>query len=482
MSARPRSARHWRRRLPWLLAIAAVGLLGAWQAPRLFPAGGDAAASLQVPVTPALLARGESLARMGDCVACHSAPGGEPFAGGLPLASPIGVIYSTNITPDPDTGIGGYSLGDFERAVRRGVTPDGTPLYPAMPFPSYARVSDEDIAALYAYFRHGVAPVRQDNRRTGIPWPLSLRWPLAYWRALFAPTPAQALAHAPGYEDPVVARGAYLVEGLGHCGACHSPRALTLQEKALHDDPARRFLGGGSADGWVAPSLRGEALTGLGGVSEDDIVRFLGTGRTDTTAAFGGMADVVQHSTQYVGDDDLRAIARYLKTLAPAREEAPFVADPAVAQALRGGDASARGAQVYVDSCATCHRTHGGGYAQVYPALAGNPAVNGDDPSSLVRIVLNGAIMPSTRGAPTQFAMPGFGDRLSDAEIADVVSFIRGSWGNRGAAVGVAEVRRLRAKLPAQTPIQGVIDPRTAADLGAAVPADGTGEVPTATH
>src|SRR5258708_31631454 len=192
----------------------------------------------------ASIERGRYLAVAADCTACHTEPGGKPFAGGLALDSPVGAIYSTNITPDVESGIGKFTLDDFDRAVRRGVDDEGVTLYPAMPYPSYALMSDADIAALYAYFMHGVEPISGTAHANGIPWPLSIRWPLAIWRKLFAPSPNAPPFNAARYADSVVARGAYLVEGPGHCGTCHTPRAVTLQEKAL-DDSSAYFLAGG---------------------------------------------------------------------------------------------------------------------------------------------------------------------------------------------------------------------------------------------
>jgi mono/diheme cytochrome c family protein len=391
----------------------------------------------------ALVRQGEYLARAGDCVACHTAKGGKPFAGGLGMETPIGTVYSTNITPDP-TGIGHYSFDDFDQAVRHGVGKDGSSLYPAMPYPSYASVSDADMRALYAYFMKGVAPVAQPNRPTDIPWPLSMRWPLSLWRAMFAPKvlPFQAPAGA----DEVVSRGAYLVEGLGHCGACHTPRALTLQEKAMNPADGKAFLAGSAPlEGWIAKSLRGDHRDGLGSWSEEQLVQFLKTGRSDRSAVFGGMSDVVEHSLQYLNDADLTAIARYLKTL-PANDPADRapVYDQTVAQALWKGDDSARGASVYIDNCSACHRTDGQGYTRVFPALAGNPVVLGNDPTSLIHIVLAGDTLPATQTAPSTFSMPAFAWRLSDQEVADVVTFIRGSWGNQGAPVKASDVANLR--------------------------------------
>lgn len=391
----------------------------------------------------ALVQQGEYLARAGDCVACHTAKDGKPFAGGLPMETPIGVIYSTNITPDK-TGIGDYSFEDFDQAVRHGVAKGGSTLYPAMPFPSYARVSDADMQALYAYFMKGVAPVARDNQGSDIPWPLSMRWPLSIWRWMFAPsveTPALAAG-----SDPVISRGAYLVEGLGHCGACHTPRALTMQEKALSASDGSAFLSGSAPlEGWIAKSLRGDHKDGLGSWSEEQLVQFLKTGRSDRSAVFGGMSDVVVHSMQYMSEADLTAIARYLKSL-PANDpkDQPHAYDKQVAQALWNGDDSKPGAAVYIDNCAACHRTDGHGYTRVFPALAGNPVLQSADATSLIHIVLKGGTLPATHSAPSTFTMPAFAWRLSDQEVADVVNFIRSSWGNQASPVNASDVAGLR--------------------------------------
>ncbi|MBT9302702.1 MULTISPECIES: cytochrome c [Pseudomonas] len=390
-----------------------------------------------------LIKQGEYLARAGDCVACHTAKGGKPFAGGLPMETPIGVIYSTNITPDK-TGLGDYSFEDFDKAVRHGVAKNGSTLYPAMPYPSYARVSETDMQALYAYFMKGVEPVAQQNQDSDIPWPLSMRWPLAAWRWMFAPEVAGYQAQAGA--DPVISRGAYLVEGLGHCGACHTPRALTMQEKALSASEGATFLSGSAPlEGWIAKSLRGDHKDGLGSWSEEQLVQFLKTGRSDRSAVFGGMSDVVVHSMQYMSETDLTAIARYLKSLpAVDPEDQPHQYDKQVAEALWKGDDSQPGAAVYIDNCAACHRTDGHGYTRVFPALAGNPVLQTADATSLINIVLNGGTLPATHAAPSTFTMPAFAWRLSDQEVADVVGFIRGSWGNQGAPVKASDVADLR--------------------------------------
>ncbi|MCU7367719.1 cytochrome c [Pantoea stewartii] len=393
--------------------------------------GGISFVALADESTSDLIKRGEYLARAGDCVACHSSEGGKPFAGGLPMATPIGTIYSTNITPDKSTGIGDYSYDDFQKAVRHGIAKNGDTLYPAMPYPSYAVVSDEDMKALYAYFMHGVAPVSQANKASDIPWPLSMRWPLAIWRNLFAPD-VKAFQPA-AQEDPTLARGRYLVEGLGHCGACHTPRSVTMQEKALTNADSNDYLAGSSApiDGWTASNLRGDNRDGLGRWSEDDLRQFLRYGRNDHTSAFGGMVDVVDHSLQHLTDDDITAIARYLKSLgAKDPHQVAFSVDDATAKALWKGDDSQTGAAAYVDSCAACHKTDGSGYTRFYPALRGNPVVMADDPTSLIHIVLVGGELRGVKGAPSTITMPAFGWRLNDQQVADVVNFIRHSWGN----------------------------------------------------
>jgi mono/diheme cytochrome c family protein len=448
------------RLIAGLVVLAGIGVAGAYGATVLFGGiGGDAQAQPTTPGDPQLIQRGQYIAEAGDCAACHTAPGGKPFAGGLSIATPIGAVYTTNITPDKATGIGSYTYGEFERAVRRGIAPAGYGLYPAMPFPSYARVSDADMQALFAYLQHGVQPVAQQDKAVGIPWPLSMRWPLTYWRWFFAPGVRAAPVAAA--DDRARDRGSYLVESLGHCGACHTPRGLALQETALTDKDGAAYLSGGLVDNYVANNLRGDAMTGLGAWHEDDIVEFLKTGRNAKTAAFGGMTDVVEHSTQYMTDEDLHAIARYLKSL-PAQRPDAFVYAPAAGTALAAGNVSARGAMDYLNSCAACHLSSGQGYVSTFPALAGNPVVNAADPASLISIVLHGGTEPATAAAPARFTMPPFGGRLSDQEIADIVTFIRSSWGNQAPAVAPEQVAKIRTAphLPISPYLEA--DPRAA--------------------
>lgn len=435
------------KKLGWLVALGLVLWGAAYAVARSTPhwfAPKPEAAEIDVH-DPALVQEGEYLSRVADCAACHTAPGGKPFAGGLGMQTPMGTIYSTNITPDPETGIGGYDYADFERAVRRGIRPDGQPLYPAMPYVSYMITSDEEIRALYAYFMTAVAPVAQRNAATTIPWPASMRWPLSWWQLLFA-QPREHVVDAA--LDPVQQRGAYLVEGFAHCGACHTPRGLAFQEKALSDDASGHFLSGSVLEGWYAKNLRDEG-TGLASWTGEEIVEFLRTGRTGRTAAFGGMADVVQHSTSHMTAADLEAMAAYLKQVPAragrAREWIPNE-DTTTGRLLSGDYDSERGALSYVEHCGACHRNDGRGAPRVYPALAGNSIVFAEDPSSLIQVTLAGGRMPDTAHDRMAFTMPGFA-HVSNRELADILTFIRNGWGNHGSEVTPTDVARMRRVL-----------------------------------
>jgi mono/diheme cytochrome c family protein len=384
--------------------------------------------------------KGEYLARAGDCVSCHSVRGGKAFAGGLRMGTPMGVIYSTNITPDPETGIGNYSLEDFDRAVRSGVAKDGHHLYPAMPYPSYAKISDDDLKELYTFFMKDVPAVRQPNKPNEIPWYLSPRWPLAVWNMVFAP---KVGFNARQDHDAAWNRGAYLIEGLEHCGACHTPRGLAIQEKAL-DDSSPAYLQGAELDAWSAPSLRGDKRTGLGGWSVDDIQAFLESGHNDKGVAFGSMLDVVNNSTPYLTDGDTKAMAVFLKSLPATADQSPFAYADKTAESPQGGEAQQPGAATYLGACAACHGADGKGQAPFMPPLAGNPAVLDPNASSLVNLVLNGAEPLVVKGVPDAYRMPQFRVQLNDEQIAEVLSFVRGSWGNDAAAVSTDQVKKLR--------------------------------------
>ncbi len=398
--------------------------------------GGSAWA--QTPPSPT--ARGEYLARAGDCVACHSTPGGKAFAGGLKMGTPLGAIYATNITPDIETGIGTYTEQEFDRAVRRGVAKDGRRLYPAMPYPSYAKLSDDDVQVLYEYFMRAVPPAHQVNQPSEIPTLLKPRWPMAVWNAVFVGG-GNGFTSDPQH-DAAWNRGAYLVEGPGHCGACHTARGIAYEEKAL-DRSSLAFLAGANLDGWYAPSLRQNRATGLGGWSKEDIVAFLKTGHNKHGSAYGSMRDVINNSTPYLTDEDLNDIAVYLTSLPATVEEKAPVYDDATATALAEGS-SDPGAAVYAGQCQSCHKETGGAAPPFLPALAGNPTVLDRDASSLINIVLNGSAPLMAKGAPSPYRMPQYRAQLSNQQVAEVVSFIRSGWGNNAPRVSAGDVATLR--------------------------------------
>jgi mono/diheme cytochrome c family protein len=388
----------------------------------------------------ALIQRGEYLARAGDCIACHSAAGKPAFAGGLAIDSGHGIIYSTNITPDKQHGIGAYSEKQFADAVRKGVRADGTHLYPAMPYTSYAKVNDADIKALYAFFQSGVKPAAYDPPATSMNFPFNLRWGMGVWNYLFADTkPFVAQA---GWSDKVT-QGAYLVEGLGHCSSCHTPRGFAMNEKAGNSGQPK-FLAGGELNDWPVPSLRG-----LPRWSEAQIVDYLQTGRNHGSAVAGEMTSVVEHSTSQLQDADLQAVAAYLKQLTPVPPRGPAVKPQGKEETARKLTAAVNltlGERLYLDNCAACHFVNGQGASRVFPELDGATVINADNPTALVNVVLHGARTPSTEKAPSILVMPGFSRRLSDAEVASLATFLRQGWSNSADSVSERDVARIRAK------------------------------------
>lgn len=434
-----------KRKFLLLAAVAVVALVVAM----VIAAIGDRVAGERTLAMPAqsadLIKRGAYLARLGDCEACHSVPGRPAYAGGLRMQTPIGAIYTTNITPDEQEGIGRFNLADFDRALRYGVA-NGHSLYPAMPFTSYYNTKPEDVQALYAYFRFAVAPARVPNRSSDIRFPLSMRWPLTYWRWLFASRPMPFTASAG--EDPASAQGAYFVDGLGHCGECHTPRNVFMQLTAATRGAGSRYLAGAVIETYFAPSLRSDRPGSLRDWSDDELTQFLRAGANSRGIAFGSMSDVIVHSTQHMTEVDARATAHYLKSLGRgASVDRPFAYDASTERALRNGDAGREGALVYLNSCAACHRPDGRGYERVFPALAGNPVVEAGSPESVLSIILQGSRTPRTSQAPAQFTMPGFAWRLTDVEVMQVANFVRSSWGNRGPGVVLEDVRRLRSQV-----------------------------------
>lgn len=373
---------------------------------------------------------GRYQAVLGDCAACHSKPGGKPFAGGEALETPFGKLVPSNITPDPETGIGTWSYEDFRGAIKRGVGKDGKRLYPAMPYPAYSSMKESDVADLWAYFQK-VEPVNNRVVSNQLPFPFSIRTVMAGWNLLnFAPKEFAADANKSAEWN----RGAYLVNGAGHCGTCHTPKNLTGADKG------GEFLRGGNLQGWFAPSLTNDAHKGIGSWSNEDIVAYLKTGANRFDIASGPMAEAVAQSTSKWSDVDLNAVATYLKDIKDDGTAAPrpIAADD---QAMVTGKA------VYIDRCSGCHVSSGQGQPSLFPTLAKAPVVNSTDPSSLIRVVLAGSQAVGTAEKPTTPAMPAFDWNLDDAAVANVVTYVRNSWGNAAPAVTAGQVKDLRASL-----------------------------------
>ncbi|MGX9189084.1 c-type cytochrome [Stenotrophomonas sp. Ker107b] len=392
--------------------------------------------------------RGRYLSVAADCVACHTSPKqGKPYAGGYAIASPLGEIWASNITPSTSHGIGNYTEADFAKAVREGVRKDGAHLYPAMPYTSYAKLTDEDIHALYVYFMQAVAPVDEEARTTELPFPFSVRSSMAVWNLLF-------LDKTPFKPDPAQSaqwnRGAYLVEGLAHCSSCHSPRGLMMQEVG-----GKAFAGGSLGD-WYAPNITSHPISGIGGWTDDELAQYLKTGRVEGKGqAGGGMAEAVSNSLSKLRDDDISAIVTYLRTVpAVADKDATRAAfawgDTATAPgepAIRGtGAPIASGAVLYSGLCASCHGSRGEGSNDgYYPSLVHNSTVGMVRPQNLVATIIGGidrevdgkhVVMP-------HFSEGSYVQALSDADIAAVASYVRTTFGP-GDQVTEAQVALIR--------------------------------------
>lgn len=381
--------------------------------------------------TSARIEHGRYLAVAGDCLACHTATGGQPFAGGLDLKTPFGIITTSNITSDKETGIGNWTFQQFENAVRHGKGPNGH-LYPAMPYTAYSQISDPDIADLWEYIRT-LPPVNHKVESNKLPFPYNIRSLLVFWNLLFFNDSA-FVADASKSEE--INRGAYLVNGLEHCGTCHTP-------KNVFGGDTKKTFQGASLQGWYAPDLTNNAHTGLGHWTEDDIVTYLRSGTNRYTAASGPMTEAIVNSTQHLTDADLRAIAAYFKSLPPRTVSSPQPL-PASNEQVKAGQ------QEFVVECSACHRSNGKGISNMIPDLQNNPAINALNPDSLLNIVLKGTEGPATRANPTGAAMPSFGWKLQDAQIANVLTYVRNSWGNAAPAISAADVSKARTALNAQ--------------------------------
>ncbi len=400
---------------------------------------GTPPASISSPAstTSVQIQRGHYLAHLGDCAGCHTAKDGKPFAGGVPIETGFGRIYTPNITSDQATGIGSWSKDDFYRALHAGHDDEGKHLFPAFPYPWFTRIGRNDVDSIKDYLDN-VAPVHQENKPPQLAWWMSSRAMVAGWNLLWFD---EGTFRPDSQKSAEWNRGAYIVEGLGHCGDCHTPKSY-FGGADRSASLSGGYTKGGHANGWYAPSLRGEPHAGLGGWSAADIALYLKSGANAHTAAAGPMAEVVTRSTRYYSDADRAAVAVYLKGLAPLRDDAPVqTIEP---QAL------ARGEGLFVDHCAACHMHDGSGIAHVFPALTGSSTIQAHEPASVVRIVLEGAAVPAAHDQRSYLAMPGFAQKLDDREVADVVSYIRNAWGNRGSVVDAGVVAKSRKALAAQ--------------------------------
>jgi mono/diheme cytochrome c family protein len=404
------------------------------------------------PADPAVIERGKYLAIAADCAACHTTPGGKSFAGGLPISTPLGTIYSTNITPSAEFGIGRYTEEEFSRALRSGIRRDGAHLYPAMPYTSYAKFTDEDARALYAYFTRAVQAVDARAPETALPFPMNIRLSMMVWNFLFldahvfAPNPQQSAEWN---------RGAYLVQGAAHCSTCHTPRGFLMQEEAS------RALSGAQVGPWYAPNITSDAGSGIGSWTREELAAFLRTGRLPGKAqAAGSMGEAVEHSFQHLSAADLDAIATYMKSVPPVSTPAgasrftagTMFSDLAVVRGRDGvtnNDENPSGAELFQGNCASCHSAEGQGSKDgYYPSLFHNSATGSKDPTNLIAAILYGV---DRTVAGRQAFMPGFGghprdaNQLSDREIALLGTYVLTHYGPGETIITeqqVAEVRR----------------------------------------
>ena len=411
-----------------VVAAAGVGLFLFETQPKL--PDGQVALSHQSEQSFAELERGRYLTTVADCAACHTDPhGGQPFAGGRKIETPFGLIAAPNITPDRETGIGSWSDDDFANALQKGFGKNGHMIYPAMPYIYYTKMSRSDVDAIHDYLRT-VAPVSKSVKANLLPFPLNIRLGMRFWNLLYF---REGRFKPDTRKDAQWNRGAYLVEGAEHCGACHTPKSL------LGGDENGRAFQGNVIQAWTAPNITDDRRRGLGSWSVAEVVRYLKTGHNAVAGASGPMAEEVDLSSSRMNDDDLTAVAVYLKDH-PGQDD---TAQPVVATT----PAMAAGKAIYDDGCSACHRRDGAGVAGLFPKLAGSPAVQSLKAASLERVLIDGAKSVATAGSPTGPAMPSYNWQLDDDQIAAVLTYIRNSWGNAAPAVDAGEVEAMRHQL-----------------------------------
>jgi len=416
--------------------LTAIALQAAEPAPAAAPEAAPPEAAPAAPAVDPIVARGEYLAKAGNCVSCHTRPGGEPFAGGLEFHTPygfLGQIHSTNITPDAETGIGTWTEEQFIRAMHAGVAADGSKLFPAFPYTAFTLVTEDDVKAIWAYLKT-VQPVKYEPPSNG--WAFAMRWPMTFWNAMFF---KEGRYQPDTKQSEEWNRGAYLVEGLGHCSACHTPRNIALAEKQ-----DMKYAGGtqpdlveeGKVRTWAAANLT-QAKSGLGGWSADQIQKYLKNGHSTKAGIFGPMNEVIINSLQHLTVEDTKAMAVYIKSL-PALGESPK-------QTITEAEKTA-GLALYKTHCDECHISSGRGAFMKAPPVAGSAIVQAESPASLINVILYGAKVG--KGSPLPFGawedMPSFQNKMKDDEIATLSNFLRTEWDNLGGKVTAADVAKQR--------------------------------------
>jgi mono/diheme cytochrome c family protein len=389
-------------------------------------ATGNAHAQPKVEPTPEDVTRGKALTDAGDCASCHTADAAKPFAGGKPIDTPFGVIYAPNLTPDRATGLGAWSDDDFYRALRFGVARDGSRYYPAFPYPNFTKLTRQDIFAIRAYLAT-LTPIQHAPRAPELRWPFNYRVVMRGWNWLFF---QPGILMPDQQKSAEWNRGRYLVEGVSHCGACHTPKNM------FGADRRGQAYGGGRVAGMFAPRLDGAARSGLKSWSVEDITEYLQSGRNAKSHAGELMSEVVVNSTSKMSDADIRAIAVYLKDL-PAGKREPKVTPPQPSQ-------MADGKKLYDGACIACHEDDGSGSPRIYPPLPGNANLQSADALSTLRIILDGAETVTTPRAPNKGSMPGYAAKMTDQQIADVTNYIRNAWGNAAPLVTADQVAKAR--------------------------------------
>ena len=390
-------------------------------------ADGECFADAQADIAAEQVARGKTLVDAGDCASCHTADTAKPFAGGKRIDTPFGGIYSPNLTPDSETGLGGWSDDDFYRALRFGVAPDGSRYYPAFPYPNFTKLTRQDIGAIRAYLAT-LTPVKNSPPPPELRWPLNYRVVMRGWNWLFF---KPGILMPDQQKSAEWNRGRYLAEGTGHCGACHTPKNI------FGADKRGQAFGGGLVQGMFAPRLDAAPRSGLKSWSVEDIAEYLQSGRNGRSHAGELMSEVVVNSTSKMSDADVHAIAVYLKDL-PAGAAEPSSSAPPPAAAMADGE------KLYKGACIACHEVDGSGAPRIYPPLPGNANLQSADPSSTLRIILDGAQTVTTARAPNKGSMPAYAAKLGDQEIADVATYIRNAWGNAAPEVTAEQVAKAR--------------------------------------